>query len=299
MRKRTQPESPLLAETKRLCDRYHIVPSRSKGQNFLVDEDAYDEMIAAADLPADAVVLEVGPGLGFLTERLAARTQKVIAVELDTAIVPALNMRLKERGMDSVSVFNEDVMNFTGRWADEARAAGEHLAVVTNLPYNISSIFLRKFIGGNEGGIAPGRLTIMLQKEVAERIVAQPGSMSILAVSVQFYADAEIRAVIPASSFWPMPVIASAVITFTRQTRMMEELSRAGISEKDFFRLVKIGFSARRKMLKANLAGGLRIPLATASSVLERAGIDLSARPQELSVNDWLKIIVGFSAFMV
>ncbi len=289
----------LLEQTKKLCQEYNIRPSRSKGQNFLIDERAYDAMIAAADLPADAVVLEVGPGLGFLTERLAARTQKVIAVELDDKIVPALRRRLKQRAISNVSICNEDVLNFTGEWTKQAQAAGDKLAVVTNLPYNISSLFLRKFVAGNEGGLAPQRLTLMLQKEVAERIVAPAGQMSLLAVSVQLYARAEISAIVPATSFWPQPEIASAVITLTRDSSHQAELDRLGISAKDFFRIVKIGFSARRKMLKANLAGGLRISPREASVRLERAGIPTTARPQELAVEDWLKAVVEFSEYMV
>ncbi len=289
----------LLEITRSLSQLHNIKPSRSKGQNFLIDESAYEAMIEAAQLTKNDVVLEVGPGLGFLTERLAKRTQKVITVELDDNLAAVLNNRLLTEKISNVEVFNEDILNFTGEWVTAAKAAGEKLVVVANLPYNISSLFLRNFISGNIAGLKPKRLTLMLQKEVGERLVAPAGEMSILAVSVQLYARPRIAKIIPAASFWPAPEIASAVVVIERQENFLEELARLKISEKNFFRIVKIGFSARRKMIKANLAAGLHIHVTEAVERLETAGIKSTARAQELSIEEWIKTVVAFGEFMV
>lgn len=289
----------LLEITESLSRLHHIRPSRSKGQNFLIDEEAYKAMIEAAGLEKNDTVLEVGPGLGFLTERLAKRTQKVITVELDDKLAAVLRRRLSDEKITNVEVYNEDILNFTGRWVEAVQQAGERLVVVANLPYNISSLFLRNFISGNIADVKPRRLTLMLQKEVAERLVAPAGEMSILSVSVQLYARPQIMKIIPAKSFWPAPEIASAVVSIERSDAMLKELSAANISEKSFFRIVKIGFSARRKMIKANLAAGLRIPLTESVRRLEAAGIAPTVRAQELTLQEWLKIVVEFREFVV
>lgn len=288
----------LLEITKELCRQHRIVPSRSKGQNFLIDDQAYEAMISAAELKPTDQVLEAGPGLGFLTERLAKKVQHVYAVELDDKLAAALPSRLSEEGIVNVTVYNEDVLNFTGRFANDLRAGGS-FCVVSNLPYNISSYFLRKYISGNEGRLMPERLTLMLQKEVGERLTATAGDMSLLAVSAQFYTRPEIAGLVPAESFWPAPKIGSAIVTFKRREDYAQILKMSGYQEKDFFRLVKIGFSARRKMLKANLAAGLRLGVTETALILESAGIAASARAQELGIKEWLKLIVAIGKFVV
>ncbi len=255
-------------------------------------------MIEAAHLQGDEVVLEVGPGLGFLTERIAHRTQKVFAVELDDALAPVLKRRLKEENISNVEIYNEDILNFRGEWA-KALALIPSFIVVANLPYNISSLFLRKFLSGNEGGILPERLALMLQKEVAERLVAAPGALSILGVSAQFYMNVKIKAFVPANSFWPAPKVGSAVVALQRNYIYVERLKNLGVEEKIFFRLVKIGFSARRKMLKANLAGGLKIPLPEILEAFTEAGISPTARAQELSLEEWIKLVAILGGKMV
>lgn len=290
--------SSLLDETKNLCSQYHIVPSRSKGQNFLIDESAYEAMISAAQLQGDEIILEVGPGLGFLTERLAGRAQKVIAVELDDSIARVLQKIVTQKKITNVEIFNQDILNFTQSWA-EAFKSQEKLVVVANLPYNISSFFLRKFIAGNEGNINPKRLTLMLQKEVGERLVAEAGEMSVLAVSAQFYTTPKIVTIIPAASFWPAPKVGSAIVTFERIDMNIKKLTALGISEKEFFRIVKIGFSARRKMLKANLAAGLQIPLDQVLRAFQQVNINEKVRAQELTIENWLNLIAVFTTIVV
>lgn len=288
----------LLETTKALCQKYNIVPARSKGQNFLIDEAAYAAMLQTARLKKDDIVLEVGPGLGFLTERLARAVRTVHAVELDDGLAKILPRRLASLGLENVTVHHEDILNFRGGFAEALKAA-KHFSVVANLPYNISSYFLRKFVAGNEAGILPDSLTLMLQKEVGERLAARPGDMSILSVSVQFYASVQLATFVPAAAFWPAPQVGSVIVRLDRIETHAAALRELGFAEKAFFRVVKIGFSARRKMLKANLAAGFRIPQARALELVSVAGIKPTARPQELSLAEWLKLIVAFREFVV
>lgn len=281
----------LLNYTKKICKQNNIFPARSKGQNFLINEDVYNKIIETADLKKDDVVLEVGPGLGFLTERLARKVKKVIAVELDDKLVKILKTRMEEQGISNVEVINGDILKFVignlkfGNANPNYQLKITNYKVVANLPYNITSVFLRKFLGREN---KPKFLTLMLQKEVAERIVAKPGKLSLLAVSVQFYSEVDLVERVGKENFWPEPEVDSAIIKLEMRN------AECGINaddEKKFFQLVKFGFSARRKMLKNNLAGGYRISSAEAGNRLKLAGFSENIRAQELSVEDWVKLL--------
>ena len=268
----------LLEQTKKLCDTHNIRPSRSKGQNFLADEAAYDKVVDAAELSENDIVLEVGPGFGFLTEKLAKKVKKVIAIELDDKLAAILKGKVMKQGLKNVEVINADILSY------ELRVTSYKVAA--NLPYNITSIFLRKFLSAH---VKPNSMTLMLQKEVAERICARPPKMSLLAVSVQFYAEPEIVDYVSADNFWPRPEVDSAIVhLIIREKKELNSLASKELSS--FFRLVKAGFSARRKMLKNNLAAFWRIEPQKAEKVLEQAGFNGKARAQELSVADWLKL---------
>jgi len=275
----------LLEKTKQLCQLYNIKPARSRGQNFLTKGEVYDEIIEAAGLKKEDVVLEVGPGLGFLTMELAKQAKKVIAVELDDKLCDVLQYRLKEQEVKNVEVINENILDIVD---DKLKMLNVN-KVVANLPYNITSVFLRNFLSSK---YRPEMMVLMLQKEVAERIIAKPGKMSLLATSVQFYAEPEILKYVPANNFFPRPEVDSAVI----KLRINLPAGKAGnldlrIKEKEFFRLVKIGFSSRRKMLKNNLANGYHISQAEAAEKIVKAGFNAKVRAQELSVEDWGKLL--------
>ena len=284
----------ILKKTQELCQLYEIKPARSKGQNFLIKEEIYNQIIAAADLKTDDVVLEVGPGLGFLTSKLAKIVKKVIAVELDDRLAEVLQIGLDSQGVRNVEVRNENVLDL--KWPlinttspQPSPGPGEGVTaykIVANLPYNISSVFLRKFLSGEH---KPELMVLMLQKEVAERISALPGKMSLLAVSVQFYAQSEIIENVSADCFWPEPEVDSCVLKLKVKNEKLK------VNEQEFFRLVKIGFSARRKMLKNNLAAGFKIDQKIIAKKIKLAGISENCRPQELSVDDWLKLFNIFS----
>lgn len=316
----------LLEKTKQICQDNNIKPVRSRGQNFLISEDAYDFIVDSANLSPDENVLEVGPGLGFLTEKIAKKVKKLIAIELDDVLVDILRNRLDKQGIQNVEVVNENVLDVFpvilsgaknpeekasdtgsfGRFAsqDDRELGVNSYKIIANLPYNITSIFLRKFLSAE---IKPKTMTLILQKEVAERITAKPGKMSLLAVSVQFYADAEILKYIPKSDFWPVPEVDSAVIQLRIKTPSLVIPAKAGISRKApdsnnarlrpkkqdtkaFFRLVKIGFSSKRKMLKNNLASGYHKKEENILKILENCNFNLKIRAQELSLDDWFKL---------
>ncbi|MDD4901243.1 MAG: 16S rRNA (adenine(1518)-N(6)/adenine(1519)-N(6))-dimethyltransferase RsmA [Patescibacteria group bacterium] len=301
----------LLEQTKKLCKLYHITPARSKGQNFLIKEEIYDAMAATAGLKPDDTVLEVGPGLGFLTAKLAARAGKVIAVELDDKLAEVLRTGLMSRGVKNVEVINEDILkisNFQFLISKQIPSFNDQLPnkipntdykIVANLPYNITSIFLRKFL---EAENKPELMVLMLQKEVAERITAKPGKMSLLSVSVQFYAQAEIMKIVPKDFFWPKPEVDSAIVKISPHPQPLPRSFLAGEGsniEKEFFRLVKFGFSAKRKMLKNNLAAGFRIDQTEAQEKIKSAGFNEKIRAQELAVEDWLKLFSVFNENVV
>jgi 16S rRNA (adenine1518-N6/adenine1519-N6)-dimethyltransferase len=167
--------------------------------------------------------------------------------------------------------------------------------IVANLPYNITSIFLRKFLSEMEA--KPESMTLLLQKEVAERICAKPGDMSILAVSVQFYAEPKIVKYVSKGNFWPAPKVDSAVINII--THNSQLIIRQSIDDKKFFRLVKFGFSSKRRMLKNNLAGGLKISNEEAEDALRAIGLNPKIRAEELVVDDWIKLLGELEEFMV
>lgn len=278
----------LAQKTIELCKMYDIHPSRSKGQNFLINEKIYDEIVEAAKVNENDTVLEVGPGLGFLTARLAKAAKEVIAVELDDKLANFLQIGLDSNDVENVTIVNQDVLKFN------PSNLPENYKVVANLPYNITSIFLRTFLNQNN---RPQSLVLMLQKEVAERLIAKPGDMSMLALSVQFFGEVEIVREVKAGNFWPEPKIDSAVIRLIIDNNKRGDISRD--EEKAFFRLAKFGFSAKRKMLKNNLASGLKISNSEAENLLTQVGLDKQVRAEDLSVTDWQKLFAAARSFVL
>lgn len=278
----------LLAKTREICRLFEIKPARSKGQNFLINEKIYDDIVKAADLKASDTVLEIGPGLGFLTMKLASRVKKVIAVELDDVLANYLQTGVKAQDIENVEIINQDILKF-----NLDKLGGEKYKVVANLPYNITSIFLRQFLGAKN---KPEALVLMLQKEVAERICALAPEMSVLAVSVQYYGEPQIIREVKAGNFWPEPKVDSAIIKITTHQPTTKQTIE---NDKLFFRLVKMGFSAKRKMLKNNLAGGLKIEPKIIESAFLESNFNPKIRAEELGLSDWQKLFAALAKFMV
>ncbi len=284
--------SELLKTSKEICKMLEIKPSRSKGQNFLITEKIYDDIVKAAGVSADDLILEVGPGLGFLTAKLAKIAKKVIAVELDDKLAAYLKMAIDSNDIENVHIVNEDIMTFDlENYLQKIEFSGRQYKIVANLPYNITSIFLRTFLSAK---FKPESLTLMLQKEVAHRMIAKAPDNNLLALSVAYYGQAEIIREVKAGNFWPEPEVDSSVIKVTLSGKQYDPAE-----DKKFFRLAKMAFSSKRKMLRNNLSAGLKIkPLELESSML-KAGIDPKRRAEDLSLEDFKKLFAALLPFMV
>lgn len=269
----------ILKETLDLCKIYNIHPQKSKGQNFLIQADVYDKIIAAADLKETDTVLEVGPGLGFLTLNMANRVKKVLAVELDKKIVEVLETIILSKGVKNIKLFTADILKARG---SNFSKLGPY-KVVSNLPYNISSVFLRKFLSLAS---KPELMVLMLQKEVVDRIMAQVPKMNLLALSVQFYAEVEKIMDVPADNFYPAPQVDSAVIKIIPNKKRLATYEE----EKKFFKILRIGFSSKRKMLKNNLASALSLNLKDIEKILIELNLNSNIRAESLKISDWLKL---------
>ncbi len=271
----------LFYKTQKICQDNNIRPQKKHGQNFLIKSSVYDKIIGVADLRKTDKVLEIGPGLGFLTERLSHEVSQVSAVEVDKKLYNFLVNKLRNLNIKNVVLINQDVL--------QLKHSLKYNKIVANLPYNISARFLRQFLTKKN---RPDKMILLLQKEVVERIIALPGKMSILAVSVQYLAQAELVAYVSRADFWPSPQVDSAIIKIDCQQSMYPQLSIE--QEKKFWQLVKIGFSAKRKMLKNNLASGYQLSHTNIENRLKKVGLNIKSRAQDLSVADWQKLLGEF-----
>ncbi len=260
-------------------------PRKSLGQNFLTDPAALGRIVAAADLLPDDVVVEVGAGLGTLTRLLAERAGRVVAVELDDCLVKILREQLAD--LPNVEILHGDVLRISEIRVSSSPLPHLGYKVVGNLPYYITSAVLRRFL---EQEPRPRLLVVTVQREVAERIVAHPPDMSLLAVSVQFYGRPHLVARIPAGAFYPPPQVDSAVVRI-EVGEQPTVLLAGGMEEATFFHVVRAGFGQRRKMLRNALSAGLGLPPARVEEVLTRAGVDPHRRAETLSLEEWAEIV--------
>jgi 16S rRNA (adenine1518-N6/adenine1519-N6)-dimethyltransferase len=265
-----------------LLRRYGLRPDKSLGQNFLIDEAALLGVVAAAGIEAEDVVLEIGPGLGGLTRYLASCAREVVAVEVDGALLPPLREVLVP--YPNVRLVHGDILALDPK---EWMLSPGYL-VVANIPYYITSALIRHLL---EARTRPRRLVLTVQREVAERITAAPGEMSLLALSVQLYGQPQVVAHIPAGAFYPAPKVDSAVIrTDLYPTACITEARIPA-----FFRLAKAGFSQKRKTLRNALSGGLACPPVQAEQLLRAAGIDPQRRAETLSLEEWGQLVSSYS----
>jgi 16S rRNA (adenine1518-N6/adenine1519-N6)-dimethyltransferase len=253
-------------------------PKKSLGQHWLSDQTILDAICDAADIHAGDVVLEIGPGTGELTARLLARKAEVVALEIDTALFDHLNKRFARHPSTEFFLQEGDIRTYDlDNMPDEYK-------IVANIPYYLTAFLMR--ILTSESTHKPVIAALLVQKEVAERITAQPGNMSILSVATQFYWEVTLGVVVPAKLFAPPPKVDSQVLILNKRTEPMF----SGIDSKRFFQIVKSGFSNRRKTLGNSLAGGLRIDKSAIRATLESAGINPGIRAQELSLREWYQI---------
>lgn len=264
-----------------LLRRHNLSPKKSLGQNFLVDPTALAGLVAAAELPADAVVLEIGPGLGSLTRYLARAARRVVAVELDQNLIPILETVLAGQG--NVRLIHGDILKLNPQELD----LPDGYVVAANIPYYITSAILRHLI---EAAVRPSRLVLTIQREVAERICAAAGDHSLLSLSVQVYGEPRQLLHIPAGAFYPPPKVDSTTLRvdiYARPRIPAEQLD-------GFFRLAKAGFSQKRKTLRNALSAGLAWPAGRTGDLLTSAGIDPMRRAETLDLDDWARLTTQF-----
>lgn len=252
-----------------------MAPRRQSGQHFLVDTAVARDIAAAAHLQRDEPVLEIGPGLGCVTSALVETGAKITAVELDRRLAPFLTANFPA---DRVTVVNDDVFRVR---IDQYFRDREYV-LVSNLPYNITSLVIRNFLTLMP---RPNRAALVMQKEVAERITAPPGEMSLLSVAAQLFAEVKIVREIPPTAFWPEPEVTSSLVSFRLKAGEMPEEE-----VKNVFRLAKVGFSARRKHVARNLAGGLKLDHEEMTAIITKLGLKSLARAQELSIEQWIEL---------
>lgn len=267
---------------KALLEEYDIVPRKSLGQNFLHDPNMLDKIVALAELTSRDNVLEIGPGTGLLTERLAKIAGRVTAVEVDERLQPLLEDVVAAH--PNLNIIYQDILS-----VDIAKLfAPEPYVVVANLPYYITSAILRHLLEIEQ---RPRWLLVTVQNEVAERIISKPNDMSILSVSVQYYGNPHIVARLKPSVFWPRPDVDSAVIRIDTYAERPVDVP----NDKLFFRVVRAGFGQKRKQLKNSIASGLNLTPIQTGALFEAAQIDARRRAETLTLDEWAQLTRSFN----
>lgn len=249
-------------------------PDKSLGQHWLRDRSTLSHIADCAELSHTDTVLEIGPGLGTLTSELLRRSGKVVAVEFDDDLARKLSAQFPGKNLQ---IITGDILKF-----DLSRLPQNYI-VVANVPYYITSKIVKMLMTAVN---KPQLAVLLVQKEVAQRLAAKPGKMSILSVSAQVFAEVTLGDVVPAKLFIPPPKVDSQVVILrTRQTSFF-----AGVSEEDFFKVVKAGFSSKRKKLRSSLAGGLKLSKDEIELILSKAGISPDVRAEALNLDDWVRL---------
>ena len=252
-------------------------PKKSLGQHWLHDEAILAAIADCAEVRRGDTVLEVGPGLGTLTRELLSRGASVTAVEFDEKLAA----NLSKESLDNLEVVNEDILQF------DLSQLELGYKVVANIPYYLTSNLIRVL---SESNNPFSQAAILIQKEVAERVVAKPGQMSLLSVSAQFYCEVSLGPVVPADMFTPPPKVDSQVLVLKYRGQPLFE----NVDTKHFFRIVKAGFSQKRKTLQNSLSGGRAISQDDAKALLDKADVPATQRAQALSLEDWYKLYLAF-----
>ena len=266
------------AQVKNLLRQSGLKARKSLGQHFLIDESVLGIIIEAAELSVKDTVIEVGPGLGILTRELARNAGNVIAVELDNELASLLQRSMAS--MSNLRVVNADILKIK---LSQLLGGKMDFKVVANLPYYITSPVLRYFV---EATPRPSLMVMMVQKEVGQAIVAGPGHLSLLAISLQIYSQPKIVLQVPAKSFYPQPNVDSVILRFD----MLPEPAVKVADMNAFFEVVKNGFSSPRKQLHNSLAHGMGMKSAEVTPSLLQADIDPQRRAETLSLDEWAKL---------
>lgn len=265
---------------KSLLTKFEVKPSKSLGQHFLYDEMVVADMLKEAGVGSTDTILEVGPGVGVLTSALVQRAGQVVAYELDKKLATLI----ESQKADNLTVVRGDALELPL----PPRGTTLPYKVVANIPYSITGALIRRLIISPSG---PSSMTLLVQKEVAERMCAKPGQMSVLSVAVQLHGIARIVRLVPPECFHPAPKVDSAVVHVDLSGGLMLD-----VDERDFMRIVKFGFAQKRKQLKNTLSAGLRIQPNEVEKILLSLGLSATARAQELSLGNWKQLYDAFRA---
>lgn len=274
-------------------EKYRFQLSKSLGQNFITDKNVIERIVEGAGPTEDDLVIEIGPGIGVLTAEAAQQAAKVVAIEIDSKLIPILDETLAE--YDNVEVINQDILKTDlNGIIDEQRAKGSFsgdVKIIGNLPYYITTPIIMHIL---ENSIRAESITVMMQKEVADRIKASPGNKTYGAISaaVQYYCEVEQVVSVPKEVFVPRPKVDSAVLKLTIRDKKPVDL----IDEKAFFACIKSGFGQRRKTLLNSLTGTYGLPKDEIRRILEEAGIDPVRRAETLDMNEFAAIANGVAA---
>lgn len=254
-----------------------LTPSKARGQNFLHDRRVVERIVDAARVSGDDTVLEIGPGLGVMTVELANRAGRVVAIEIDRRLAEHLRANMPE----NVTIVEDDALA-----VDFSEIVGPNYVVVANLPYSVATAIIRRL---QESDPPPRTLTVMVQREVAERMCATPPDMSMLAAGVQFHGAPKLLFRVGGGAFVPAPNVESAVVRIVARD---EPLNREEWPA--FFRVVLAGFAGKRKQLLNGLSAGLRLERDVVAAALTRANVDATARAETLAVDDWVRVYHAF-----
>lgn len=284
---------PYLGNSKNTIEvlqKYDFVFQKKFGQNFLIDSHVLDKIVSAAGITKDDFVLEIGPGIGTMTQYLAASARKVFAVEIDKALIPILEDTLKE--FDNVQVINQDILKVDTKKLAEEHNDGKPIKVVANLPYYITTPII---MGLFESQVPIDSITVMVQKEVADRMKVGPGTKDYgaLSLAVQYYAEPYIVANVPPNCFMPRPKVGSAVIRLTRHEKPPVEVA----DEKLMFRLIRASFNQRRKTLANGLNNSPELSYSKEEiqQTIEKCGFKAGIRGEALTLKDFAKLANAFS----
>lgn len=281
----TQFESLPPLNISQLMHSFGLHTDKRLGQNFLVDDQALRKVVAAADVSSKDHVLEIGAGLGNLTRYLAVVAHKVVAVEVDGRLIPALHQVVGQ--FKNVQVVHGDIMQQSPATLFPGLDSASGYVVAANIPYYITSAVIRHLL---EATLRPRLIALTVQREVADRICAGPGDLSLLALSVQVYGKPSIAARIPAGAFLPPPKVDSAVV----RIELFPQPLIPEIQLDKFFKFIKAGFSQKRKMLRNALSMALSLPAVQTGQLLIQAGIDPTRRAETLSIDEWSTLIPLF-----
>lgn len=252
-------------------------PKKSLGQHWLYDKDSLNAI--ATGIGKSDVVLEIGPGLGTLTELLVNQADQVIAVEFDEKLANELPNRVKS---NNLKVISQDILSF------DFRQLPANYKIVANIPYYLTSNLIRVI---SETPNQPSSAVLLIQKEVAERVAAKPGAMSILSVTAQYYWEVELGRVVPANLFTPPPKVDSQILKMTKRQKPLFP----DVESKDFFRVIKAGFSQKRKTLLNTLSSGLHLDKEKITTALKSVDIDPTRRAQTLSLEEWHNLYLSLN----